>query len=62
VERAKITKSLNRYLIALTIDNNVSVLRQINTLRDTLHSLLDVTMKLGLQNISILKDNINSIP
>jgi len=59
--RAKVTKSSNKYLIALTIDDNVSVLNQINTLRNTLHSLLDVTMELGLKNISISKDNVNSI-
>jgi len=52
--RAKVTKSSNRYLIALTIDDNVSILSQVNTLRDTLHSLLDVTMELELKNISIL--------
>jgi len=60
--RTKLTKSSNRYLTALTIDDNVSILSQVNTLRDTLHSLLDVTMELGLKNISISKDNVNSIP
>jgi len=60
--RAKVTKSSNRYLNALTIDDNVSILSQVNTIRDTLHSLLDVTMKLGLQNISISKGIVNFIP
>jgi len=53
--RAKVTKSSNRYLIALTINDNVSILSQVNILRDTLHSVLDVTMELGLKNISISK-------
>jgi len=60
--RAKVTKSSNGYLIALTIDDNISILSQVNTLRDTLHSLLDITMELGLKNISISKSNVNSIP
>jgi len=62
VGRAKVTKSANRYLIALTIDANISIINQVNTLRDTLHSLLDVTIELELKNISISKDNVNSIP
>jgi len=55
VGRAKVTKSSNRNLIALTIDDKVSILSQVNTLRDILHSLLDVTMELELKNIYIKK-------
>jgi len=62
IGQARLRKSSNGYLIALTITNNVSLLTQLETLKETLRSLFDVTMELGLKTVFILRDNVNSIP
>jgi hypothetical protein len=40
VEQARITKSSNRYLIVLRINDNVSLLTQVKILKETLRFLL----------------------
>lgn len=60
--RAKVTKEGNRYLIALTIKTRVSALTQMDSLKEALHSLLDVANELQLHSFSISKGDIDAIP
>jgi hypothetical protein len=54
VGQAKLTKSSNGYLIALIINDNVSLLAQVETLKKALRSLFDISIELGnLKTISI---------
>ncbi|XP_026830978.1 uncharacterized protein LOC113563519, partial [Ooceraea biroi] len=60
--RAKVTKIGGKYLIALVIKDRVSAITQVETIKEALHSLLDVTMELNLQTVSISKGDIESVP
>lgn len=60
LDRVKITKRDNRYLIALPVQERTSVVIQLEILDEVLHSLLDAIIELGLKTIAISIDNIGN--
>lgn len=60
--RANVSKLGDKHLIALVIKDRVSSLTQTESLKEALHSLLDVSIELNLHSISMSKGDVDSIP
>lgn len=62
IGRAKVIKNGKTYLIALILEGRISIPLQLETLKETVASLYDVTTELQLKTISISKGSVIDIP
>lgn len=61
VGRAKLTKGGKRNVIALIIEEKVSEVTELENLRNSIASLLDITRELNLETVSISKGSVGNV-
>ena len=62
VGRAKVVKRKGKYIIALVVQDRISTLTQVNTLKETIAFLYDVTRELGLRSVSLSSSCVGDVP
>jgi len=62
VGRATVTKWKKKHIITLVIEDRVSALTQVETIKETIASLCDVTTELQLSTVSISKGLVLDVP